>query len=252
MAEYKSKYEDEIKAVRDEIANAKSFSYSPEADPLYRQYENKYRAEALAGMKNTLAEATGLTGGYNNSYAQIAAQKEYDRITGKLGDVIPELYQAAYNRYKDELADKYDRLGMLSGLDDAEYSRWRDSENEDLELYLKGEECALKRERAVKDNDLELELAYYNGDLRRELEYAGLDLEREKAARDFELEGERNAMLAEKYSADAANTAERNKIDRDNYMQNYLAKMFETRMKYAMDYKKYELDKQKNSRKRYY
>ena len=74
-------------------------------------------------------------------------QQEYDEYLQKLGEVMPELYAAAYQRYKDQgeaLESQYQRLTKLER---EEYDRYRD-QVEDMK-YQQGMEA--NREKA--DND---------------------------------------------------------------------------------------------------
>ena len=98
-------------------------------------------------MRDSMGKAAALTGGYGSSYAQKVGQQEYDEYLQKLGEVMPELYAAAYQRYKDQgeaLESQYQRLTKLEG---QEYDRYRD-QVEDVK-YQQGMEA--DRGKAVND-----------------------------------------------------------------------------------------------------
>ena len=78
-------------------------------------------------MQDTVGQASALTGGYANSYAQTAGQQAYNNQIQKLNDIVPELYKLAYTKYTDETKDLYNRLSALSDADQTEYDRYRDS-----------------------------------------------------------------------------------------------------------------------------
>ena len=54
--------------------------------------------------------ASTLTGGYGNSYAQTAGQQTYNAYLQQLAGVMPELYGAAYDRYRAEGEDLYNEI----------------------------------------------------------------------------------------------------------------------------------------------
>ena len=59
-------------------------------------------SEGSRAMRDTMGQAAALTGGYGSSYAQSAGQQQYALYLQKLGEAMPELYQAAYERYSAE------------------------------------------------------------------------------------------------------------------------------------------------------
>ncbi len=77
-------------------------------------------------MKSTMGQAAALTGGYSSSYSQAVGQEQYGAYLEKLGNVMPQLYSAAYSRYKSEgdaLSEKY---AMAVKRGESEYNRYRD------------------------------------------------------------------------------------------------------------------------------
>lgn len=151
------------------------FSYDAQSDPTYQQYAAQYQREGRRAMENTLAQVAARTGGLASSYATSAAQQQYDNYMAQLQDVIPQLEQIAYQRYRNELSDldskfeteyalekqkydlytdKYNRLGKeisaAQSLEEAEYKNLEDLittsgyNPSDAELYAAG----MTRERA--------------------------------------------------------------------------------------------------------
>lgn len=78
------------------------FEYDMNSDALYQQYKNQAVRNGKLAMEDTMARAAAMTGGYGNSYAQTAGQQAYQQSLDSLNDVIPELYNLAYSKYKDE------------------------------------------------------------------------------------------------------------------------------------------------------
>lgn len=123
---YKGKYAGQINNLANDIANRKEFSYDATTDPTYQQYVKSYGEMGNKAMQDTMAQSAALTGGYGNSYGQVAGQMVYDDYLKQAADKIPELYQAAYNMYRNDGEDMYNKLSMYQNLDDSAYSRFND------------------------------------------------------------------------------------------------------------------------------
>lgn len=109
------------------LLNREKFSYDVNGDALYQQYKDKYVQQGKQAMQDTMGQAAALTGGYGSTYGQAVGQQQYNAYLQKLGDVVPELYQLAMNRYQmegDELKDQY---AMAKDLYDTEYGQYRDT-----------------------------------------------------------------------------------------------------------------------------
>lgn len=107
------KYESEIEDILDEIGNYGPFEYDLMDDPMYQQYRDSYIREGKRAMEDTAAQTAAMTGGYGSTYGATAAQQSYDRYLEGLNDVVPQLEQTAYGRYRDELGDLYNQMGAL-------------------------------------------------------------------------------------------------------------------------------------------
>lgn len=118
-----------IDEMLDEILNRDSFSYDVTNDPLYKQYAERYQREGDRATRNTLAEVAAGAGGMN-SYAITAAQQANNYYNSQLNDVIPQLYEAAYQRYLADIDNKVRDLGILNKMDDTQYGRYRDTMND--------------------------------------------------------------------------------------------------------------------------
>lgn len=107
------KYESEIEDILDEIGNRDPFEYDLMEDPMYQQYRDQYIREGKRAMEDTAAQTAAMTGGYGSTYGATAAQQGYDRYLEGLNDVVPQLEQNAYGRYRDELGDLYNQMNAL-------------------------------------------------------------------------------------------------------------------------------------------
>lgn len=126
-AAYSGSYASAVDEALKKIQNREKFSYDMNADALYQQYKDSYTRQGKLAMEDTIGKAAALTGGYGNSYAQQAGQQAYAAYLDKLNDRIPELYAAAYDRYRKEGEDLKDEYAMLSAREQQEYVRHRDS-----------------------------------------------------------------------------------------------------------------------------
>ena len=113
------------------IANRDGFSYNPATDAAYQYYADRYRRQGKLAMQDTVGQATQLSGGYDNSYANTVGQQQYNAYLAELGGVIPSLKDAALNTYNAEGNDLNNRLAALQaaqaardGKIDAAYQRW--------------------------------------------------------------------------------------------------------------------------------
>lgn len=109
------------------ILNRDKFSYDVNADSLYQQYKQNYITQGKMAMADTVAQAAALTGGYGNSYATTAGYQAYQGSLQKLNDIIPELYQMAYQRYRDEGTDLQNQYAMMADRENMDYARYRDA-----------------------------------------------------------------------------------------------------------------------------
>lgn len=139
-AEYQSQYKAQLDQTVDSILNRKPFQYDVNGDALYQQYKDRYVNFGQQAMMDTMGQAATLTGGYGNSYAQMAGQQAYQGYLQGLTDKIPELYQIALDRYNQQGQDLYSRYGLLSGQEQDAFSKWQTNMNQWLSErdYLAG------------------------------------------------------------------------------------------------------------------
>ena len=123
---YTGAYSDRIKQLYELIAGREGFSYSPSNDPQYQAYKEGYEKQGRLAMRDAMAEAANLTGGYGSSYAQTVGNQAYGSYLEKLNAALPELYNAAYQRYVGEGDRLNQQLSAAVGLDNSEYQRYAD------------------------------------------------------------------------------------------------------------------------------
>lgn len=127
---YESQWDGELTELYNRIANRKPFSYDIGTDPVYQQYREQYQRQGRLAMQDTMGQAAALTGGYGSTYGEQVGQQAYNAYLQNLNDVVPDLYNAAYNRYRDEGTELYNQYGLLSDRENQAYSRYRDTVND--------------------------------------------------------------------------------------------------------------------------
>lgn len=125
--EYKSQWQTQLDDTIKKILNREKFSYDLNGDALYQQYKDKYIKQGKLAMGDAIGQASAMTGGYGNSYAQSVGQQAYQAQLENLNDIVPELYQMALDKYDREGQDLYNQFAMLGDRENMDYGRYRDS-----------------------------------------------------------------------------------------------------------------------------
>lgn len=121
---YDSAFDEQLKALYEQMDSRPKFSYNPEEDETYQRYAKMYRQEGRGAMEDTLGRAAALSGGYDSSYAQTAAQQSYQQYLEKLAQLIPEFSADARDAYDRQGAAMQERYNALQREQDAEYQQW--------------------------------------------------------------------------------------------------------------------------------
>lgn len=128
---FQSRYEGAIQNILDGILNGNQEKFDINKDAnyqaLYDLYSQQYQANANRGMRDTMGAMQAATGGYGSTAATAAAGQAYDRAMEGLNDRNMQLMQMAYQMYGDAQNDRYRQLGAVTGLDDTDYARYRDT-----------------------------------------------------------------------------------------------------------------------------
>lgn len=146
--------------------NRKDFSYDLNGDALYQQYKDRFISQGKMAMQDTMGQAAALTGGYGSSYAQSVGQQAYHGYLEGLNDVVPELYQLAYQKYQNEGDTMRDRYALLADKESQEHDRKYQAERDRVSdeqwwaqfNYQKEQDAAAAQKAADKERQ-ERELA---------------------------------------------------------------------------------------------
>ena len=127
--QFNSPYKNQLNSTVNAINNSK-FSYDVNKDAIYNQYKERYNAMGNAAMQEAQADATALTGGFANSYAESAGQNAYNSYVQQLQNIVPQLYSQARTNYDADLANMYNKANLYSSLNQQAYQQWSDRYNQ--------------------------------------------------------------------------------------------------------------------------
>lgn len=152
---------DQATAIYDKIMNRGEFSYDVNKDKLYQQYRDLYAQMGRSAMEDTMGQAAALTGGYGSTYSQNAGQQAYNAYLQKLNEVVPELYNAAYNRYNQEGQDLMNLYSMARSNADSAYERDYNQWYNRLQLERGDEDTTYNRQQTEEQKKLAQEETDY-------------------------------------------------------------------------------------------
>lgn len=115
--------------IREKLMEYDKFDYDPQNDAAYKALTNVYHRNAKAASENALARAAAANGGRLSSNAIIAANLGYQDKMAGLEAEIPQLRQAAYNKFRDEKNDLRQMAYDYDTLEAENYNRWADDYN---------------------------------------------------------------------------------------------------------------------------
>ena len=107
--------------------NRADFSYDVNGDALYQQYKDQYINQGRLAMMDTMGQAATMTGGYGNSYAATVGNQAYQGYLQKLNEVVPDLYNMAYNMYLQEGEDLKYAYDVARDDYNTKYGEWADA-----------------------------------------------------------------------------------------------------------------------------
>ena len=156
---------DILKGVRDQLLNREKFSYDHNADSGFQQYLNTAKKNGKLAMRDTIGQASAMTGGYGNSYAQTAGQIAYNDYMQDANEMIPEFEELARARYDAETAALTDKYSILKSEHEAELEDYRNRYDIAREDWYK-EQDRIESERQYEDEkkQREIELLLAMGD----------------------------------------------------------------------------------------
>ena len=123
---YTNPYEELQRELLDKLLNREDFTWSADTDPVFGQYQKQYLREGERATANALAQAAAASGGQTSSYAATAASQAGNYYASQLSDMIPELYNQAYQRYLSEYEQLANDLGVVNTQQQLDYKEYLD------------------------------------------------------------------------------------------------------------------------------
>lgn len=148
---FNDSYKSSADKIIGKLMNVKKFSYDPYEDDLYEFYRKQYNREGDLAMEDLLGEVASSTGGIASSYAVSAAAQARENYNKKLTDIIPKLYEDAYERYLDSIGMDEKALKLFLDMSDKEYKRYLDS----VDIFESDRDFEYKRETDKKEDEYE-------------------------------------------------------------------------------------------------
>lgn len=198
---YNSKYSAALDSILQQVQNPKEFKYEFNGDNLFKAYADRYAQMGKQASLDAQGQAAALTGGYGNSYGQQVGQQTYNTYLQGLYDKGLEMYDRAYQRYRDDQTELQNRYGILQSADQSDYGRYRDTVSD----WQTEEEQAYNRYAQADESDYNRYLQgldYWTGMAQSENAAWNTEADREEQIRQFNenMEEERrqfNESLAE-------------------------------------------------------
>lgn len=153
--QYQSQYDAQIQDIYNQIVNRDQFNYDVTGDQLYQMYKDQAVHQGQLAMRDSMGQAAALNGGYGSTYGQAVGQQTYNEYLNGLNDIVPELYNSAYNRYQQEGDELLNQYNMLNQQENQAYDRYTD----DLNRYYADLENAQNRYDSSRDYDYDQYLA---------------------------------------------------------------------------------------------
>ena len=127
---YENRFQQKQQELLDAALKRDPFSWSKETDPQYSSYKKTYLREGERATADALAKASVSSGGRPSSFAVNAATQAGDYYATKLSDVIPTLYQQAYERYLKDYQMKLSDLNAVNQQEQLDYAKYLDRLNQ--------------------------------------------------------------------------------------------------------------------------
>lgn len=111
-----AKYKNMADQGLDRINNYGPFSFDVNESALYQSMKDQYSALGKLAMQDTMGQASAMTGGYANSYAQTAGQQQYQNYLQELNEQLPSIYGMEYQQYSDQLQNLYNQTNLANSM----------------------------------------------------------------------------------------------------------------------------------------
>lgn len=113
--EYDDPYIDTINQWMEGMRNRADFDYNPSSDIGYQNLAGVYNKQGARASEDVMGQAADLTGGRTNSWSETVAAQQRNQFSEGLAAKVPQLQQAAFQRYMAENGlDQRDLENMMN------------------------------------------------------------------------------------------------------------------------------------------
>lgn len=127
---WQSNYENALKETYDKLMNYGDFHYNYNEDPIWQALKGTYAQQGKQAMQDTIGQGAALSGGYTNSYAQTAAQQQYQNYLQNAIDQIPTLRQQALSEWEAKQDRLQNQFSLTNTMNENDYNKYRDRLND--------------------------------------------------------------------------------------------------------------------------
>lgn len=130
-SEYQLKYGETIENLLKQLndRNNAGFSYDPSADPTLQEYFKQYDLQADAAIDKSIGTYAPAGGGMSST-ALALANEAAAAYEAKKNALVPEFYNAAYNKYLNQNATLADLANSYLALENNNYNIWANKEEQ--------------------------------------------------------------------------------------------------------------------------
>lgn len=120
LPKYNSAYAQQIQDLLTQMKNRPQFSFNAEIDPNVQAYKQQYMDMGNKAYENQL----GASGNRINTAIAATANQSRDEYNRRFMDMMPAIYEQAYNKYRNDNTDNMNMLNTYINLDDKSYDRY--------------------------------------------------------------------------------------------------------------------------------
>jgi hypothetical protein len=128
-AGYTSPYAEKLNQVIAGLGDSKWQGWDANEDPSMQAYRKQYLREAERSAEDVLGQYAQNTGGVAGSAAIAAATQASDYYKSQLADKIPQLYENAYARHLNEVAQQQNMAELLMNAESQQQNQYYDRIN---------------------------------------------------------------------------------------------------------------------------
>lgn len=128
-AGYTSPYAEKLSQVIAGLGDSKWQGWDANSDPSMQAYRKQYLREAERSAEDVLGQYAQNTGGIAGSAAIAAATQASDYYKSQLADKVPQLYENAYARHLNEVAQQQNMAELLMNAENQQQNQYYDRIN---------------------------------------------------------------------------------------------------------------------------